>query len=145
VPIRAGHRRSTPNSPRSSGSGVTDPRRSARTAPSTGTERCISSHASLIRAFWSDARIADVLLDQQNGISAHVLDQDDPVRAAWRAIENAHEELAGEAASGRERAERQQRQDGAGYTRTGTTNAASLAGKPVPKQRCCPSGYRCAG
>jgi hypothetical protein len=52
----------------------------------------------LVRALWSDRRIAEVLLDKSNGISAHIHDQADPQRAAWRAIENAHEVLAKEEA-----------------------------------------------
>jgi hypothetical protein len=53
---------------------------------------------ALVREFWSEARIGEILLDRSNGISGHIVDQGDPQRAARRVIERAHEAVAKEAA-----------------------------------------------
>jgi hypothetical protein len=61
---------------------------------------------ALIREFWSDMRIAELLRDKSNGISAHIYDQSDPQRAVRRVLERAHEELAKEAKEAKEAAAR---------------------------------------
>jgi hypothetical protein len=55
--------------------------------------------ARLVEAGWSDDRIIAVLLDPQNGISAHALDQSDPERAVHRAIAKAREDTTPKQAS----------------------------------------------
>ncbi|MEE1876813.1 AAA family ATPase [Altererythrobacter litoralis] len=49
-----------------------------------------------IRERWSDAQITNILLDARYTVSAHCLDQDDPQRAAQRAIDNARKAEGGQ-------------------------------------------------
>ncbi len=50
----------------------------------------------LVRAGWNDDQIAALLLNRVHGISAHVLDQDNPTRCAQRQARRAREEVAKE-------------------------------------------------
>jgi hypothetical protein len=49
---------------------------------------------ALVRAGWTDNRIAEVLLDPENGVSAHVLDQHNPADYAARQARQAREKVA---------------------------------------------------
>jgi hypothetical protein len=50
---------------------------------------------SLVRAGWTDLQITDVLLDRDNGVSAHIYDQNNPAEYAARQARDAREEVEG--------------------------------------------------
>jgi hypothetical protein len=96
---------------------------------------------ALARTGWTREQIADELLDERNGIAAHVYDQADPERAAWRAIDFAFEALARDAARDAKPPQRprngdaRERDDDTARRRSATINAASLHGSAVPQRR----------
>lgn len=68
-----------------------------------GQDRSANAFAfacAALREGWSDAQIVNVLLDSRYPVSAHCLAQDDSLRAAQRAIDNARSVSAAEAIAG---------------------------------------------
>lgn len=83
------------------GLGVADPLRQMLTNP-RGDDRSADTYAAacgLVRGGYSDAQVAAVLLEAELPISAHCLAEDDPERAARRAIAKARAEAASELAA----------------------------------------------
>jgi hypothetical protein len=76
-----------------------DPQRWCRADGTLDRNRVVYFVAvEMLRRFVAEARIAEVLLDRNYGVSEHVWAQQDPERAVWdRALRNARAELAQEA------------------------------------------------